>query len=178
MRRYTRELFGALAEYVPDLGIVAVGAPEGRSLPAGIARAPGASSLPTNLGWMITGLPRAARRAGLNLFHAPSYTVPLGGPRPLVVTIHDVSYERRPEWYPYKRDPVRRSFYRWSARHADHIVTDSEFSKSEIVAAYDVAPRKVTVVPLAAAPLFAAGPILPLPSGYTSPFILHVGDLH
>jgi glycosyltransferase involved in cell wall biosynthesis len=178
MRRYTHELFGALAEYVPDVGVIAVGAPDGRSLPAGIARAPSASSLPTNLGWMITGLPRAARRAGLNLFHAPSYTVPLGGPRPLVVTIHDVSYERRPEWYPYKRDPLRRAFYRWSARHADHIVTDSEFSKSEIVAAYGVPAGKVTVIPLAAAPLFTSGPILPLPSVYTRPFVLHVGDLH
>jgi glycosyltransferase involved in cell wall biosynthesis len=178
MRRYTHELFGALAEHVPDVGVIAVGAPEGRSLPAGVARAPAASSLPTNLGWMITGLPRAARRAGLNLFHAPSYTVPLGGPRPLVVTIHDVSYERRPEWYPYKRDPLRRGFYRWSARHADHIVTDSEFSRSEIVAAYDVPAGNVTVVPLAAAPGFAAGPILPLPPRYSVPFILHVGDLH
>ena len=106
MRRYAHELFGALAVLDPSLSIVAVGAPAGVAMPTGIEVGSAASSLPTNFGWMLTGLPRAARRAQLDLFHAPSYTAPVGGPRPLVLTIHDISYERNPEWYPYKRDPA------------------------------------------------------------------------
>ena len=110
MRRYARELFGALAEVEPTFRIVAVGGEAEVALPAGVERAAGGVTLPTNAGWMLMGLPRAARRARVDLFHAPSYTAPVAGPRPLVVTIHDVSYERHPEWYPYKRDPIRRAF--------------------------------------------------------------------
>jgi glycosyltransferase involved in cell wall biosynthesis len=178
MRRYTRELFGALAGLDPALAIVAIGAPDVSVVPLGVEAAPSARSLPTNAGWMLTGLPRAARRARLDLFHAPSYTAPIGGPRPLVVTIHDVSYERHPEWYPYKRDPLRRAFYRRSAVAADRIITDSRFSKTEIVEAYGVRPETIDVVPLAAAPVFRPGPALPLPTECPLRYVLHVGDLH
>jgi glycosyltransferase involved in cell wall biosynthesis len=175
VRRYTRELFGALAS-LGSCTVVAVGAPSGVDLPPGVVRGPDAAALPSNVGWMVTGLPRAARRAGIDLFHAPSYTAPVGGPRPLVLTIHDVSYERHPEWYPYRRDVLRRAFYRWSARTADVVITDSEFSKSEIVAAFSLDRQRIAVVPLAAAPIFTPGdgslPDLP------PRFLLHVGDLH
>ncbi len=178
MRRYTRELFGALAALDPAMTVVAVGSPAGSPIPHGIEAVPSAISLPTNLGWMISGLPRAANRARLDLFHAPSYTAPVGGPRPLVVTIHDVSYARHPEWYPYKRDPFRRAFYRRSARAADRIVTDSEFSKREIADAYALAADRIDVVPLAPAAAFSPGPPLPLADGWPSTFVVHVGDLH
>jgi len=178
MRRYARELFGALAAIDPALEIVAVGAPAELAVPGGVKRADARASLPTNLGWMLTGLPYAARRAGLDLFHAPSYTAPVGGPRPLVLTIHDVSYERHPEWYPYKRDPLRRAFYRHSARTADRIITDSQFSKSEIVAAYGIRPDMIDVVPLAVAAAFSDGPAMPLSSDFPRRYVLHVGDLH
>jgi alpha-1,3-rhamnosyl/mannosyltransferase len=127
---------------------------------------------------MATGLPRAARRARLDLFHAPAYTAPIPAPRPLVVSIHDVSYERHPEWYPYKRDPLRRAFYRRSARSADRVLTISEFSKSEIVAAYEIPPDAIDVVPLAAAPIFSPGPAAELPAHIPARYVLHVGDLH
>ena len=147
-------------------------------LPAGVKASPGAPSLPSNVGWMLTGLPWAARRAGLDLFHAPAYTVPVFSPRPLLVTIHDVSYERHPEWYPYRRDPARRAFYRWCARAADRVITDSSFSKREIAAAYDIAEDRIDVVPLAPAAVFTPGAPLPLPAGVPRRFLLHVGDLH
>jgi alpha-1,3-rhamnosyl/mannosyltransferase len=178
MRRYARELFGTLAAIDPALEIVAVGSPAELALPNGMRHVTAGPSLPSNLGWMLTGLPQAARRARLDLFHAPSYTAPIWGPRPLVLTIHDVSYERHPEWYPYKRDPLRRAFYRRSARAADRIVTDSQFSKAEIVAAYGVSASTIDVVPLAAAATFTAGPALPLPAEYPTRYLLHVGDLH
>jgi alpha-1,3-rhamnosyl/mannosyltransferase len=158
--------------------VVAVGAPPTVDLPTAVCRGPDALALPSNVGWMVTGLPRAARRAGIDLLHAPSYTAPVGGPRPLALTIHDVSYERHPEWYPYRRDFLRRAFYRWSARTADVVITDSEFSKSEIVAAYGLDRQRIAVVPLAAAPLFTMAVDEPPPSDLPRRFLLHVGDLH
>ena len=173
VRRYARELFAAMAN-LDGVEVVAAGTSAGADLPAGVMAAAGAASLPTNLGWMISGLPRAARSARLDVFHAPSYTAPFGGPRPLVLTIHDISYERHPEWYPYRRDPVRRAFYRWSARTADRIVTDSQFSRQEIAAGYSLDPDRISVVPLAAGSVFTPADRLKT----ESPYVLHVGDLH
>lgn len=178
MRRYAWELFGALASVEPALQIASVGASADATLPPNVERVPAGVSLPTNFGWMLTGLPRAARRGRVDLFHAPSYTAPIGGPRPLVLTIHDVSYERHPEWYPYRQDPLRRAFYRHSAKSADSIVTDSAFSRAEIAAAYDLDPASIHVVPLASGPEFLPGPALPLPPGVPPRYLLHVGDVH
>ena len=94
---------------------------------------------PTNLGWTLVGLPRAAR-GRCDVVHAPAYTAPFWSPAPVVLTIHDVSYERHPEWYPYRRDWVRRAFYRRSAQVAAQILTVSMFSATEIAAAYGI-PR-------------------------------------
>jgi alpha-1,3-rhamnosyl/mannosyltransferase len=179
VRRYVTELYAAIRALDPSVEIVAVGADETTDLPAGVARR-GATPFPTNLGWMGASLPLAARGAGLDVFHAPAYQAPLWGVHPLVLTIHDVSYARHPEWHPYKNDPFRRAFYRRSAQIADWIVTDSEFSRSEITAAYQIAADRISVVPLAASPRFTPGPSDPvaLPPGVRQPYALHVGDLH
>jgi alpha-1,3-rhamnosyl/mannosyltransferase len=97
-----------------------------------------------------------------------------------VLTIHDVSYELHPEWYPYRRDWMRRAFYRRSARAASRIVTVSAFSAGEIARAYGIARDRITVAPLGVDPLFApnAADACEVPAGVTAPFLLHVGDLH
>lgn len=126
-------------------------------------------------------MPRAAARASVDLIHAPAYTAPFWAGVPVVLTIHDVSYERHPEWYPYRRDWMRRAFYRRSARSASHILTDSAFSASEISAAYGIPADRISVVPLGVGATFSPGDLdVPgdLPAGVTPPFLLHVGDLH
>ncbi len=130
---------------------------------------------------MLVGLPRAAARARVDLIHAPAYTAPFWARVPVVLTIHDVSYARHPEWYPYRRDWARRAFYRRSARAASHVITDSSFSAAEITAAYRIPPSRITVVPLGVDAAFAhadARAALELPSGAIEPYLLHVGDMH
>lgn len=136
---------------------------------------------PTNAGWTLVGLPRAAVSARIDVLHAPAYTAPFWSPAPVVLTIHDISYERNPEWYPYRRDWLRRAFYRWSARTARHILTTSSFSASEIAEMYALDAGRVTVVPLGVSADFAAardGLPCALPAEVTTPFLLHVGDIH
>ena len=180
VRRYVSELVPALlaSDESPDL--VALGG-AADSVPTGVQHVAESWHPPTNLGWAVVGLPRAVRRASVDLIHAPAYTAPLLAAVPTVLTIHDVSYERHPEWYPYRRDWLRRAFYRRSARAAAHILTDSEFSRDEIAAAYGIARDRITVAPLGASGTFretdAAAPV-PLPSGIAVPYLLHVGDLH
>ena len=178
VRRYVSELYGAMAR-TPGVEIVAIGVPPETPVPDGVEPTP-AVSLPTNLGWMAVSLPLAARRAALDVFHAPAYTAPLWGVHPQALTIHDVSYERKPEWNAYRNDPFRRAFYRRAALTADRIVTDSAFSRAEIAAAYGIADSVIDVVPLAASAAFAPGGFDPAcaPAYVTVPYALHVGDLH
>ena len=173
VRRYVTELFAAMHAAAPEVEVTAVGALAPATAPRGIRHVAGGMSLPTNLGWSATGLPLGLRRARCDVFHAPAYTAPLWGGRPLVVTVHDVSYARHPEWYPYRIDPVRQAFYRASARRADRVLTDSSFSRDEIVAAFDIDPARIDVVPLGVSPRFS-----PHPGVSREPFVLHVGDLH
>lgn len=173
MRRYIHELCKAIRRVDRSVQMVAVGADATAVLPDGVQAAPSRGSLPTNLGWNLTGLPLAARSVPHDIFHAPAYTAPFWGVGRLVLTIHDVSYARRPEWYPHRRDPIRRGFYRASARRADRILTDSAFSRDEIVAAYRIDPSRIDVVPLGVGPEFS-----PNRAVTREPFVLHVGDLH
>ena len=117
----------------------------------------------------------------MDVIHAPAYTAPWLASAPVVVTIHDVSYERQPQWYPYRRDWARRAFYRRSALSAAHILTVSRFSASEISAAYGIGADHISVTPLGVDEIFTRGdalvPIV-LPSTVPAPYLLHVGDVH
>jgi glycosyltransferase involved in cell wall biosynthesis len=178
VRRYVSGLVPALRVADPALEIVALGGTRA-DVPTGIDHVDEPWHPPSNLGWSAVGLPRAAARVGADVIHAPAYTAPLWSSAPVVLTIHDVSYERHPEWYPYQRDWVRRAFYRRSARGAAQVVTDSEFSAGEIAAAYQISRDRITVVPLGVSSHFAPdGATDTIPAGIAPPFLLHVGDLH
>lgn len=181
IRRYVVGLVRALLALREPLEVVALGGRDSSALPAGTGHIAEPPHPPTNLGWTLVGLPRAARRARVDVIHAPAYTAPFWSLVPTVLTIHDVSYELHPQWYPYRRDWMRRAFYRRSAHAASHILTVSGFSASEISAAYRIPRERITVVPLGVDEAFAAGDAnLPseLPVGVVVPFLLHVGDLH
>jgi len=179
VRRYVSELYDAMARVAPDVDVVAIGAPAGTPLPPRITSRP-ATAFPTNLGWTALSLPLAVHGAALDVFHAPAYTAPLWGVHPQVVTIHDVSYERKPEWNAYRNDPLRRAFYRRAALAADSVITDSSFSRDEITAAYGIPVDRIAVVPLAASDAFVPGVFdeAQAPAGVSPPYALHVGDLH
>jgi glycosyltransferase involved in cell wall biosynthesis len=178
VRRYTFELCRELASS-SAVEVVAVGVPPDRSVPPGVRVAPARRSLPTNLGWSLTGLPASARGVRFDVFHAPAYTAPLVGLRPRVVTVHDVSYARQPRDYPYRRDPVRRWFYRASATLADAVITDSSFSRDEIAAAYGIDLSRIAVVPLGVgSPFQPRRTPRPIPLDGRDPVVVHVGDLH
>jgi glycosyltransferase involved in cell wall biosynthesis len=181
IRRYIHGLTRALLTLGEPIEIIALGGTDPGALPPGTGFVPEPAHLPTNFGWTQVGVPLAAHRARVDLIHAQAYTAPFWPGRPLVLTIHDVSYELHPEWYPYKRDWLRRAFYRGSAHAATHILTVSRFSASEIHRAYGIPPERITVAPLAADRTFAPrDPAVPeqLPAGVRAPYVLTVGDLH
>jgi glycosyltransferase involved in cell wall biosynthesis len=178
VRRYAGELLDGLARVSPSDTIIVFGGSADAVQRHAVQSRSIRQIFPTNLGWSLVDLPRAIRSEGLDVFHAPAYTAPLHGSRPLALTIHDVSYERHPEWYPYRRDAIRRWFYRQSARAADVIITDSDFSRGEIVAAYSLDPAHIRVVPLGVGGPFLASAQPQPPTDTKRPYVLHVGDLH
>ena len=181
IRRYVSGLTRALLALGEPLELVALGGCDSSAIPPGVGHVAEPPHPPTNLGWTLVGLPRAARRAAVDIIHAPSYTAPWWSPVPVVVTVHDVSYELHPEWYPYRRDWLRRAFYRRSAQGATHILTVSRFSAAEIAGAYRITPERITVTPLCVDEAFAPGEpeaAIDLPPAVATPYLLHVGDLH
>lgn len=177
MRRYVAGLVTALLGLDDSPDIVALGG-NPLVLPPGVSHVAASAHPPTNAGWILAGLPRTARTAGVDLIHAPAYTAPLLAPVPVVLTIHDVSYQRHPEWYPYRRDWLRRAFYRSSARAAHRVLTVSEFSAREIVAAYAIPPERIAVVPLGVDAYFGEPADDSSGAPVDEPYLLHVGDVH
>lgn len=114
--------------------------------------------LPAFPGWLWTPMawPRFLRTAGAHVGHA-QYLVPPRAPCPTVVTIHDVSFLRHPEWFPARAVRVMRRLIPWSARWATRIITGSEHAADEISGLCGVAREKVVVMPYAAGADFTPG---------------------
>jgi glycosyltransferase involved in cell wall biosynthesis len=88
-------------------------------------------------------LGRAAERAGLDLFHAPHYVVPVT-PVPLVVTIHDLIHLHQPQTNPFA--PLyARTMLRRAVRRARRVLTVSEAVAGEVAA--ELEARDVIVTP-------------------------------
>jgi len=96
--------------------------------------------------WEQILMPRVARTDHLDLFFAPAYTAPLRLNVPLVVTIHDLSYEAHPEWFRLREGLRRRWVTRQTAQRAAAVITDSEFSRGEVVEWLGLPGSRVSVV--------------------------------
>lgn len=108
-------------------------------------------------GWLrLLALGIAARRDRVDLIHSIYYRPPYPGV-PTVVAIHDISYERYPEFFGRLELFKNRLLIRDAARRATHVVTLSEHARREIVELYGVDPERITVVYGGVAPVFQAG---------------------
>jgi glycosyltransferase involved in cell wall biosynthesis len=166
----------ALGSLVAGLDVDAVGAPLGMPLPRMCRRRVEWPSPPTNFGRHLIGLPLTLTRSRYAVYHAPSYVAPVWGAVPVVLSVHDISYAARPEWYPYRRDPLRRWFYRHSALRARLVLVPSTFTADELRRVYGMPSGRIRVVPLAASSTFID--LAPPPSEERERVLLHVGDLH
>ena len=117
-----------------------------------------------------------------DLLHV-QYTAPLYCPVPTVVTVHDVSFLERPEYFAPSRAMQLRITVARSVKRAARVLTVSEFARESIVRAYNLPPEKIVVTPDAASPSFravnrsAAMHKVRERFHLTNPFVLSVGDL-
>jgi glycosyltransferase involved in cell wall biosynthesis len=96
--------------------------------------------------WEQTVLCQAVKRERLDRFFAPAYTAPLRLTVPVALTIHDVSFLAHPEWFRPRERIRRRWLTRQSARSAAVVLTDSVFSRNEIVKHIGLDPNRILVI--------------------------------
>lgn len=124
--------------------------------------------------WEQVSLPRAIVAHPTDVLFAPGYTAPLTVAAPVVLTVHDVSFFAHPEWFSFREGTRRRLLTAWSARRARKVITDSQFSKSEISRHIGIDQERVRVIPLG---IDHSGSRLPDPASRRDPIVLFVGSV-
>ena len=185
---YTRELLRRVAD---EPGIQVQPVAWGRQLP----RVPddtgfkvqGLGSFSASLAWScLTGNAFAGARAmgqRIDLMHATDHLIPDFGRVPVVATICDAIPLSHPQWVSKRLRGLKNALWRRSAQGAAHIITISEFSRSEISRHFGIAPEGITAIPLGVDARWS----VPVPTaqkadalarhGIDRPYLLIVGTL-
>ena len=140
--------------------------------------------LPHRGNWsrLLLGLPSLCRRWRADILHV-TYVGPFISPCPLVVTAHDVSFRRYPEFFSPRNRLLFGTLLPLSLRRASAVITLSQHAKQEMLELFPYLQGRVHVTPLAPSPLFRPiRDLEPLQSicsryGIGSQFILAVGNL-
>ncbi|HUK63275.1 MAG TPA: glycosyltransferase family 1 protein [Dongiaceae bacterium] len=103
-------------------------------------------------------VPAAARHAGVQLLHAPHYTLPLGWSGPAVVTIHDLIHLQFPSHYPPGASLYARAMAGMAARNTRLVLVDSIAARDDVIARLHAPASKLRVVPLGVAAGLAPPP--------------------
>jgi glycosyltransferase involved in cell wall biosynthesis len=130
---------------------------------------------------LLTDLARAGRGCGADLIHS-TYATPLRTPLARVVTVHDVSFLRHPEWFTPRDRAVLNAGVRSSVRLAQRVITPSAHARDELSELLCVPQSRVVVTPEGAGegfkPLCDAETVSILSRlSVTQPYVLAVGNL-
>ena len=170
--RYTLELASALARTFPNDQYWLLSDQPLPQLPSDLH----VGGRPRNLierRWWTFGLNREMDRHSVELFHGTDYSVPYLRKRPAVITVHDLSPWKYPQWQPAAGRIRRRTPRLLKAGCATAVITLSHAIKQEVVEFFQLPADRVFVVPLAADTRFEPTPA-PAP---TRPYFLFVGTL-
>ena len=89
------------------------------------------------------------RRHPVDVLHV-QFTSPPFAPCPVVVSIHDLSFEHLPQTFNRRSRAQLRFTVRRSAKSAARVLALSEHARQDIIATYKLAPDHVTAIPIAA----------------------------
>ena len=171
LRRYVEQLSLALAREFPE-DIYTLLSDQPFTLPA--AAPPNLTALTRHdKRYWSWGIRRALRDLKSDVFHGTNFEVPYLGGTPSILTIHDLSPWKNPEWHGAAERVRQRTPWLIRLRRARLILTVSEAIAREIASHFGVPAENVRVVPLAP---------LPSPSSATTksarpPYFLFVGTL-
>jgi glycosyltransferase involved in cell wall biosynthesis len=100
----------------------------------------------TRILWEQLAQPWTLRRDEVDLVHAPVYVGPLATRRPLVITIHDLSFFLYPELFPRGNRLYLQVGTRRSAQQAVSIIADSQSTRRDIQEILGVSRSRVEVI--------------------------------
>lgn len=93
-----------------------------------------------------------------DVVHAPDHLVPKLPNTPVIASLMDVIPLAHPEWVSYPFKGLTNRLWKHSFKWADHIITISEFSKTEIVKWLGIPEQKVTSIHLGVDQAWNAAP--------------------
>lgn len=120
----------------------------------------------------LAALEAGLRTHALDIYHEPNFVAPRLDV-PTVITVHDLSCFRFPQYHPVDRVRFMQRRLPEAIASADRIIAVSEFTKREIVDYFGVTPDKIDVVLEAAAARFT-----PLSAEQTAPLLGSWGLRH
>ncbi len=182
---YCEELLKALAasEHAPELFVFSH-----RPLSAGLPLSNGRVRLSDSKFCRVRAfylhvlLPRLLRRERPDLCHYTNFLAPLQDVAPYVVTMHDMTLERLASTHPLAKRLYTKRLIPRVAERARLVITDSEYSKWEIVRYLSIPASRIRVTPLAASPEFHPVPETDRAAALQRhelrrPYVLYVGNL-
>jgi glycosyltransferase involved in cell wall biosynthesis len=128
-------------------------------------------------------VPYVLRKYKADLFLSTDGWVSLSTKVKTLNVIHDLHYERHPEFLPYLVKKYYQYFFPRFIKKANRICTVSEFSKNEIITTYDILSKKIDVVYNASRTCFVPISIteqLRIKNKYTQgeEYFLFIGPIH
>lgn len=158
--QYIRQLVYYINRFVSDLDITLVypHADEPQDVPpsVNVLRTPPRTGHVGKVIFEQRDFPRACRKAGADLAHVPYWGPPLQCPVPLVVTVHDLITLAIRDYRRGLRARLYNAMVSAAARGATHVITDSHFSKREIVERLHIPEERITPIHLAAGSQYTA----------------------
>ena len=155
MKAYAEELAARLPRVAPDLRFTTVVRTSGAGLEEQLA------------------VPFRLRAERARLYHFLSVYAPLFGPRPSVITIHDLIHLRFPHYFKKTVGPYYATIVRGVCARAARVITDDERTVSDLERFLRVPRDKVVVVPLGVDDAFC---IDAAPAAEPRPYFLYVGN--
>jgi glycosyltransferase involved in cell wall biosynthesis len=104
---------------------------------------------------MLWGVQRALRRLRPELAHF-QHSLPPRWRGPMVVTVHDLSFERTAAAMGRRDRAIFKVMVPWSVGRARHVIAVSERTKRDLVELYQVPEERITVTPHGIDPAFGA----------------------
>ncbi len=86
------------------------------------------------------------KREKWDLFHSPFFHTPRLKNTKIILTVHDMRFYRYPKTYTFLRYTFLKYAVKQSVKRADFIISISDFTKKEIVSAYNIPPKKIQVI--------------------------------
>jgi glycosyltransferase involved in cell wall biosynthesis len=104
--------------------------------------------------------PRLLKKYGVDLFHTPYFVAPvwkspLASSVPVIITVHDLIFDRYPDYMPaHWMRPYYKIMMELSMKRAEVIVTVSHHTANDLINYYNPPKEKITTIPEGVDPAF------------------------